>query len=240
MKTAEIVHGKSDVRQLDTAQIVGLLRYGRLDNCRQELDHYLDEVQFRQLRSLMLRLYVGMDVYIAARNAAVDFGVPAEKFEARFGTIDEISVRLQTIDSTTAFMHDMVEQCIRWRIEAAAENGNDLIRKAKEYIDINYTNDSISLKSTAEHVGLSPTYLSALFKREMKQNFTEYLTEVRVRKAKELLCGTSKLICEIAYEVGFRDYRYFSQIFKKNTGMTPRQFQASANICPDGTDNIIK
>ena len=146
-----------------------------------------------------------------------------------WGVDDEISGKLQTIDSTTEYLHTLIEQCIRWRIESATENGNDLVKKAKSYMDANYMNEDISLKTTAEYVGLSPTYLSALFKREMKRNFTEYLTEIRIRKAKELLCSTSKLICEIAYEVGFRDYRYFSQIFKKQTGMTPRQFQNSTN-----------
>ena len=79
------------------------------------------------------------------------------------------------------------------------------------------------------NVGLTPTYLSALFKKESGQNFTDYVTTLRITRAKELLCCTKKLISEIAYEVGFRDYRYFSQIFKKQTGMTPRQFQNSTN-----------
>ena len=233
MSQTPILLEDCDVRRLDAAKIDGLLRYGRLESCREVLEEYLEQVHFRQLRSLMLRLYVCMDVYISARRVTSDFGITAEQFAVRFGTLDEISGRLQTIDSTTEYLHAMVAQCIRWRIESAAENGNDLIKKAKAYIDANYMNEDISLKSTAEHVGLSPTYLSALFKREMKRNFTEYLTEIRIRRAKELLCSTSKLICEIAYEVGFRDYRYFSQIFKKQTGQTPRNFQTDVNICPD-------
>jgi two-component system response regulator YesN len=87
----------------------------------------------------------------------------------------------------------------------------------------------LSLRAVAEAVGLSPSYFSAAFKREMKENFSDYLTKVRIRRAKELLCCTTKLIYEIAYDVGFRDYRYFSQIFKKQTGQTPRQFQNSTN-----------
>ena len=92
--------------------------------------------------------------------------------------------------------------------------------------------ENISLRSVAEAVGLSPSYLSALFKREIGQNLSEYLTNVRIRRSKELLCCTSKMIYEIAYAVGFRDYRYFSQIFKKYTGQTPRQFQSTANCYP--------
>ncbi|MBR6718986.1 MAG: helix-turn-helix domain-containing protein [Oscillospiraceae bacterium] len=217
------------VQKVDTAQIVGMLRYGRIDSCRRDLGEFFDQSNYRLLESQMLRLYVGMDVYFAAQNVSQEYGISAERFVARFGELDDISDRLRTIDSTTEYLLDMVEQCIRWRIASAVDNGNDLVKKAKDYIDKNYMNEEISLKTTAEHVGLSPTYLSALFKREMKENFTEYLTEIRIRKAKELLCSTSKLVCEIAYEVGFRDYRYFSQIFKKHTGQTPKKFQSSAN-----------
>jgi two-component system response regulator YesN len=93
-------------------------------------------------------------------------------------------------------------------------------------------NCDISLSTVADAAGLSPSYLSMLFKKETGQNFSEHLTNVRIHKAKELLGCTSKMVYEVAYDVGFRDYRYFSQIFKKYTGQTPRQFQNSANICP--------
>ena len=103
---------------------------------------------------------------------------------------------------------------------------------AKDFIDRNYMDLDISLKTVADAVGLSPSYLSMLFKKEIGRNLSEYITLVRVERSKELLCCTSKMIYEVAYEVGFHDYRYFSQIFKKHTGMTPRQFQNSANIFP--------
>ena len=78
----------------------------------------------------------------------------------------------------------------------------------------------------------SASYFSALFKKKTGYCFSECLNMVRIDRSKQLLCCTSKMIYEVAYEVGFHDYRYFSQIFKKHTGMTPRQFQNSANLFP--------
>ena len=78
-------------------------------------------------------------------------------------------------------------------------------------------------------MNFTPTYFSSLFKKEMGVNFVTYLTEIRVEKAKTLLCCTNKKVYEIAYEVGFGDYRYFSQIFKKHTGLTPQEFKAQKN-----------
>lgn len=219
-----------DVQRLDIRPLQALLQSGRLENCREVLNTYLEQVQFQRLRSLMLRLYVGMDIYIVARSFSRDLGISNAQFNSRFGSIDDISSQLQTVDSTVDYLGSMIEQCIRWRIESVSDSSRSVVRNAKEYIDENYMDDDLSLSAVAKAVGLSPTYLSALFKREMHQNFSDYLTSVRIAKAKELLCCTSKMIYEIAYESGFRDYRYFSQIFKKHTGLTPRQFQNSANI----------
>lgn len=219
-----------DVRRLDTRALKALLQSGKLEKCREVLNAYLEQVQFQHLHSLMLRLYVGMDVYIVARSFSRNLGITNTQFTARFGSIDDISGKLQTTESTMDFLGAMIEQCIRWRIASASESTHAVIRNAKEFIDENYMDDNLSLSAVAKAVGLSPTYLSALFKREMRQNFSDYLTNVRIEKAKELLCCTSKMIYEVAYESGFRDYRYFSQIFKKHTGLTPRQFQNNANL----------
>ena len=218
-----------DVNRIDTEKIVHLLQSGNLSTCHDTVDSFLKEIRFHELNSLMLRLYVCMDIYIAARTFSRDLGIPNEQFISQFGSTDVIASQLETVDGTTSFLHGMIEQCIRWRADAVAESGNDIIRKAKQFIDKSYMDEDLSLKTVADEVGLSAPYLSAVFKREMHQNFSEYLTQVRIRHAKELLCCTSKLIYEVAYEVGFRDYRYFSQIFKKQTGQTPRAFQISAN-----------
>ena len=230
MLQTQSIDDACDVQRLDIRPLQALLQSGRVDNCREVLISYLEQVHFTKLRSLMLRLYVGMDVYIEARSFSRNLGISNAQFNARFGSIDDISSKLQTVDSTIEFLSGMIEQCIRWRIESVSDSSHSVIRNAKEFIDENYMDEDLSLSAVAKAVGLSPTYLSALFKREMQQNFSDYLTSVRIEKAKELLCCTSKMIYEIAYEAGFRDYRYFSQIFKKHTGLTPRQFQNNANI----------
>ena len=219
-----------DIQLLDHRKLTSLMQFGDLESCADTFEAYLAQVHFYSMKSLMLRLYIGMDVYLAARNVSHGFGISNEEFVLSFGSIDDISSRMQTVESTASYLHEIIAQCIRWRIASVSENGNSVIRKAKDYIDGNYTDEDISLNKVAENVGLTPTYLSALFKKETKHNFTDYVTALRITRAKELLCCTNKLISEIAYEVGFRDYRYFSQIFKKQTGMTPRQFQNSTNV----------
>ena len=72
---------------------------------------------------------------------------------------------------------------------------------------------------------LNPVYLSHLFKKIKKVNFSEYLNEVRLLKAMELLKGTTMRISEIAQSVGYNDARYFATLFKKKTGMSPNEYR---------------
>ncbi|MGB9809558.1 MAG: helix-turn-helix transcriptional regulator, partial [Caldanaerobacter sp.] len=94
------------------------------------------------------------------------------------------------------------------------------------YIHKNY-NKEISLESVAKEVYVTPAYLSILFKKEMNINFVNYLHKVRVEKAKELLSNRNLKTYQVASMVGFSDEKYFSQIFKKYTGLTPSQYRDS-------------
>lgn len=102
-----------------------------------------------------------------------------------------------------------------------------VIVKAREYINKHYASGDISLSSTASYVGISPNHLSMVFSRETGENFVEYLTRIRLEKAKQLLQNTAMKSAEIAFEVGFSDPHYFSHIFKKNVGLSPREYRLS-------------
>jgi len=221
-----------DVKRIDIRKVEDLLQSGKLEDCTDKLDSILEEVDFSQIGSLVIRLYVCMDIYVAAHTFAEKIGISNEVFCERFGIADDIGSKLMNTNETVEFLRKIVYDCIMWRIGSAKESGKSIVAKARDYIDMNYMNDELSLLVVAEAVGLSPSYLSTQFKKKYGQNLSEYIAAARIAHARELLCCTSKMIYEVAYDVGFRDYRYFSQIFKKYTGQTPRQFQTNANICP--------
>ena len=105
-----------------------------------------------------------------------------------------------------------------------AEQNISVVGKAKGYIRERY-NKEISLEETAKYVNISPYYFSKLFKEEEGLNFIEYLTELRIQRAKELLKSPEKSIKEICVEVGYADPNYFSRIFKKTVGATPTEYR---------------
>jgi len=102
---------------------------------------------------------------------------------------------------------------------------SDIIESALRHIDRHYTEESISLNSVAQAINISANYLSALFSQKMGVSFVEYLTQKRMNRAKQLLRQTDKRSGEIAYEVGYKDPRYFSFVFKKTQGCTPRSYR---------------
>ncbi len=103
----------------------------------------------------------------------------------------------------------------------------DVILKAKRYIEENYADQNTTLTTVAQAVALSPNHFSTIFSQECKTTFIEYLTNVRLENAKRLMRETDMKGYDIAYECGFSDPHYFSYIFKKNTGLSPREYKLS-------------
>lgn len=102
---------------------------------------------------------------------------------------------------------------------------NKTIQQILKYIEENYSKD-IGLTELAEQVGLNPTYLCILFKKEVGTSYVRYLTEFRIRKAKKLLRDGHK-VSEVSEMVGYNSYRYFSDIFKRYVGLSPNEYRSN-------------
>lgn len=134
--------------------------------------------------------------------------------------------RLASLDEMEAWLKALCLKAVAV-IGGIREDHNALqIDKAKEYVRRRYSDPDLSLNEVARHVSISPSYFSSLFKRMTGKTFVEYLTEVRMEKARELLRLTSMRTYEIAYAVGYSDPHYFSSAFKKHTGDTPTDYRA--------------
>jgi len=102
------------------------------------------------------------------------------------------------------------------------------IRQMLEYIGSHYQQD-IGLNELALMVGLNPTYLSVLFKEEVGTSYIKYLTNLRIKKAKEYLSDNYK-VTKVSEMVGFNNYRHFCDIFKKYVGQSPNEYKSSLSI----------
>ncbi|TDF95754.1 helix-turn-helix domain-containing protein [Paenibacillus piri] len=98
------------------------------------------------------------------------------------------------------------------------------VAKGIEYIKLNLNRD-LSLQEVAEYAGISPSYFSTLFKQEQGRNFIEYVISLRMEEAREILEKTQLTIIEIGEKIGYRNYRYFTRVFKEHVGLTPSQYR---------------
>ena len=99
------------------------------------------------------------------------------------------------------------------------------ILKYNKYIAENYTKD-VTLEKIANEVNISTSYLSHLLHSGLGTTFTEYISKLRVDKAKDLLVNTELSIADIAEKVGIPDANYFARIFKKYVGISPNRFRS--------------
>ncbi|GMB08048.1 helix-turn-helix domain-containing protein [Thermolongibacillus altinsuensis] len=99
-----------------------------------------------------------------------------------------------------------------------------IIEQVEAFLQENYHCD-LSLEEVAQSVHLTPYYFSKIFKKHTGQTFIDYLTNLRIEKAKQLLRDERLNVKEICYDVGYKDPNYFSRVFKKITNMTPKEYR---------------
>lgn len=149
---------------------------------------------------------------------AVNYG-----FRSRRGYLDTIMSLEEYEDIRAWFLEKMMQICCSIR-DKNEERSESLVEKARSFMQENYSRE-ISLDDVSKEVNVSPYYFSKIFKEESGENFTEYLANIRINKAKELLEDPDLSIKEIGVMSGYSDPNYFSRIFKKHTGVTPREYR---------------
>lgn len=125
--------------------------------------------------------------------------------------------------ASSAQLKELVEkkslEICRLISSCSSESPSKTILSALSYIEQHF-NENISLSDVAEHIFISKNYLCDLFKKELNLTFIDYVTNLRIEKAKYYLSQTDMKMYEISQAVGYNDYAYFSQIFKRHTGST--------------------
>lgn len=109
---------------------------------------------------------------------------------------------------------------------AAGNQGKNrpMVEKAKAYI-LQHLNENLKAAEVAEWIHITPNYFSQIFKQETGKTFNEYVNELKVDKAKELLALSNDKVFEIAEKIGYCDYKHFVSTFKKMTGLTPSSYR---------------
>lgn len=135
-------------------------------------------------------------------------------------TIQQLS-QARTVHEIIACLNDYFEIGMNKQTD---QRYSRLVQSAIHFIQDSY-NEPISLNNAADQLSITPQYLSKIFMQETSHTFVDYLTQVRIEKAKNMLTGTNLQINVISSNVGYTDPKYFCTIFKKQTGLTPNQYR---------------
>ncbi|MGG1554746.1 response regulator transcription factor [Paenibacillus ferrarius] len=139
---------------------------------------------------------------------------------------EKIHLRNDRDSMKKLFLEKLLPPLVSYYSQSGEKLGEKAVLELKTWMESNYS-QSLSLPQIASSYYLNADYLSRIFKRMTGQNFIDYLTDIRMRKAKELMNKSKYKNYEVAQKVGYEDYRYFSQIFKKKVGMTIGEYRKS-------------
>lgn len=177
-----------------------------------------------------------MEIYYCMGSVLKNYG-DSIKSENGTGTPNYIQIsKVEFITDAREILLQYGEYCAN-QIENAR---NAVYRKeimaATDYIKKNYSSN-ISLKSVAQHVFVSDSYLSRIFKENLNMSFVEYLTGIRIEKAIEFIKTTNLPNYAIAEKIGYENINYFGRVFKKTTGLTPTQYRSKYNSFDTGKNS---
>lgn len=162
-----------------------------------------------------------------------DFHTEDEKIERQEELLDKTMLKKEIMDKIQhasdvfelrKLLTDEVRMCIINQKKYLESRSVRPIRVVVDYITKHY-GQKLTLEGMAELVDLNPVYFSALFKKEMGVNFSNYLTKIRMDHAKKALIETNESITLIGMSVGYEDQKYFSQAFKKSVGIGPAVYR---------------
>lgn len=212
-----------DAAKADPAILTGFMQSAIAQELPSFVDEYIRSVE-EALSSKPFCQYLMLSVRFAAARFAASLGVPQQEALAPLTVLDMVG-RSVTAADLKRYLSEILLRALELRDRESSSQCSTLLKQAVAYIDSHYTDETLSLNQVAREVNISANYLSAVFSQETGETFTEYVTGRRMDLAKELLRTTDKRSGEVAAAVGYRDPHYFSFLFKKTQGCTPRDYR---------------
>ncbi|NBD24668.1 helix-turn-helix domain-containing protein [Paenibacillus glycinis] len=210
------------------AEVLDLIRYGTDDEIRAAMEPFVEMVQcwsFTQIKDIQQRIFEWL---LELFKKAWQHGWTDRTWERNPMAVWE---RLEQFDT----LESLKEQTEQFLLTVAAGfrtqsvSPCQIIQAAEKFIRGRYA-DGLTLQSVAEEVHVTPVWLSKLFKKETGMTFLEYLTEIRMERAKRMLEEVQYKVYEVSTQVGYKDPVHFTKLFKKQTGHTPKEYRRLQGI----------
>lgn len=201
------------------------LRINEINKVVEELNTVFEFIKSNKV-SVDYTYAISMGLISVCFSYIIETGNSIEKlFGRNFFPLEEIKKR-KSMEDLKNLIVDLYQKVFNY-----TNNNNKLTRSkiiardVKEFIDNNYQNQDLNIDRIAKAVYINSSYLRSIFKKELNLTVIEYLTNIRMQKAKELLQRGNLKHTEISKMIGYREASYFSKSFKKHFGVTPSEYE---------------
>lgn len=202
-------------------KLINSIKYSEVEEIRKNLNEALGEIYLESINNINLLKFRMLELFVLITRSMLLAGAKIDSLYKLTENYIKYTENLNDIHSYSAWLKDILNDFISEIILKRKRLGR--INKAIDYINQNL-NKKVTLSEIASYVGLSKSRFSYLFHKEFGETFSDYILKLKIDKAKELLNNTSYTISDIAYALSFYDQSYFTKVFKKITGNTPKNY----------------
>ena len=213
--------GKVELLKINKSAVESYLKCGVKEDLDDFFDTFIWPLGETILESNIVRNYIVMDVVLTTAKFLNDLGGNIDQIVPDLNFIED----LRTPDQIRQQVQAILIEALAFRDSRVTNQYTAMIQQARTYIDSHYADTNLSLPEVAGQANLSPSHFCTVFSQETGKTFKEYLTEIRIHRAKELLRTTGLKSFEISDQIGYSDPHYFSYVFRKHTGLSPKEFR---------------
>ncbi len=231
-KNAAPLVDTAELLKVDKSAVEEYLKCGVKEDFDDFFDGFIFPLGDAVFKSAIVKNYIFMDLVFTTARFVREWGGVSEDILPELEQMETVLTGIQTMEQLKEQAQQILTRALAFRDQQATAPHAGMIQQAKEYIDQNYMDPEISLYAVANRVGHSPCHFSTVFGEETGHTFKEYLTQMRIKRAKELMRTTTLRSSEVADQVGYNDPHYFSLVFRKCTGLSPKEFRLQVSRAP--------
>ena len=204
--------------------ILKLIKIGSTDELNGAIHEFFSNFSEKGIGLYQMKISI-LEAYFEVLKLAKNYDISGSSIDGNDGDIFEF---LDNIDSIQDVEKWFLDKCffIQKEIKKSRMDSTEvLVDKAKEYIKEHFKDSDLSVDKVCSNLNVSANYFSAVFKKNTGESFVSYLTDIRLKKAVELLETTDEKAYVIAGLVGYDEPNYFSYVFKKAYGISPSKYR---------------
>lgn len=220
----EIRKQNPDKKDIDWEKFIFSINNCLIDKVEAYIEEYADLIRASKVTDKEYLGLMAMNMLSKAGSTMNKYGEGLTRLLGEDILYEEIK-KITTVDEVEAYLKRNIHTIMQYHESRKVKQGNKVVEEALRYIEDNLFDSDLSLKLVASNIYTNESYLSRVFKKETKVSLIEYISKKRIEEAIRLLNTTDYKVYEIAEKIGFKDPHYFSICFKKQTGLTVKEFK---------------